>query len=239
MHYFPASLAVEAGVAGIIVSNHGARQLDYVPATITALEEVVKASRGRVPVFLDGGIRRGTDVFKALALGASGVFVSSKKKSSGFPCLLCCFSWAETTRFSLSVADWKASSVRVGSCRRGGCEESRGDAPRWVRADDGVEWLSFHRGNYTRPRYCPVGRPKSSCCTTFMNNVRGVKERHVSFWEWWETSYTVIIICMLWCAKRVVSAFLLEFRKLDFSTTFQFRCGGKIVILKLRIYFGW
>lgn len=80
VHYFPASLAVEAGVAGIIVSNHGARQLDYVPATITALEEVVKASRGRVPVFLDGGIRRGTDVFKALALGASGVFVSSKKK---------------------------------------------------------------------------------------------------------------------------------------------------------------
>lgn len=70
-----ASLAVEAGVAGIIVSNHGARQLDYVPATITALEEVVKAARGRVPVFLDGGIRRGTDVFKALALGASGVFI--------------------------------------------------------------------------------------------------------------------------------------------------------------------
>lgn len=71
-----ASLAVEAGVAGIIVSNHGARQLDYVPATIMALEEVVRAARGRVPVFLDGGIRRGTDVFKALALGASGVFVS-------------------------------------------------------------------------------------------------------------------------------------------------------------------
>ncbi|KAI8001339.1 (S)-2-hydroxy-acid oxidase GLO2 [Camellia lanceoleosa] len=60
---------------GIIVSNHGARQLDYVPATIMALEEVVKAVQGRVPVFLDGGVRRGTDVFKALALGASGVFI--------------------------------------------------------------------------------------------------------------------------------------------------------------------
>ncbi|KAL6959192.1 (S)-2-hydroxy-acid oxidase [Sarracenia purpurea var. burkii] len=70
-----ARLAVQAGAAGIIVSNHGARQLDYVPATILALEEVVKAVQGQVPVFLDGGIRRGTDVFKALALGASGVFI--------------------------------------------------------------------------------------------------------------------------------------------------------------------
>ncbi|KAG5025018.1 hypothetical protein JHK86_020932 [Glycine max] len=68
-------IAVQAGVAGIIVSNHGARQLDYVPATIMALEEVVKAAQGRIPVFLDGGIRRGTDVFKALALGAAGVFI--------------------------------------------------------------------------------------------------------------------------------------------------------------------
>ncbi|EPS70695.1 glycolate oxidase, partial [Genlisea aurea] len=70
-----AKLAVEAGVAGIIVSNHGARQLDYVSATISVLEEVVKTVEGRVPVFVDGGIRRGTDVFKALALGASGVFI--------------------------------------------------------------------------------------------------------------------------------------------------------------------
>lgn len=68
-------LAVQVGAAGIIVSNHGARQLDYVPATISCLEEVVKAAQGRVPVFLDGGVRRGTDVFKALALGASGVFI--------------------------------------------------------------------------------------------------------------------------------------------------------------------
>ncbi|XP_074577845.1 glycolate oxidase 3-like [Curcuma longa] len=68
-------LAVQAGVAGIVVSNHGARQLDYVPATINCLEEVVKAAQGKVPVFLDGGIRRGTDIFKALALGASGVFI--------------------------------------------------------------------------------------------------------------------------------------------------------------------
>ncbi|EMS58206.1 hypothetical protein CFC21_029610 [Triticum aestivum] len=68
-------LAVENGAAGIIVSNHGARQLDYVPATISALEEVVKGAGGQIPVFLDGGVRRGTDVFKALALGAAGVFI--------------------------------------------------------------------------------------------------------------------------------------------------------------------
>lgn len=67
--------AVEAGVNGIIVSNHGARQLDYVPATISVLEEIVQAVRGKLPVLVDGGIRRGTDIFKALALGARAVLV--------------------------------------------------------------------------------------------------------------------------------------------------------------------
>ncbi|MED6143214.1 Peroxisomal (S)-2-hydroxy-acid oxidase glo5 [Stylosanthes scabra] len=70
-----ARIAIEYGVSGIIVSNHGARQLDYVPAAIMVLEEIVKAVQGKVAVFVDGGIRRGTDVFKALALGASGVFI--------------------------------------------------------------------------------------------------------------------------------------------------------------------
>ncbi|XP_015901779.2 peroxisomal (S)-2-hydroxyacid oxidase GLO4-like isoform X2 [Ziziphus jujuba] len=68
-----ARMAVEAGVDGIVVSNHGARQLDYSPATISVLEEVVHAVGGKVPVLFDGGIRRGTDVFKALALGAQAV----------------------------------------------------------------------------------------------------------------------------------------------------------------------
>ncbi len=70
-----AELAVQAGVDGIVVSNHGGRQLDFSPAGIAALPEVVEAVDGRVPVLMDGGIRRGTDVLKALALGAQAVLV--------------------------------------------------------------------------------------------------------------------------------------------------------------------
>ena len=68
-------LAIEHGVASIVVSNHGGRQLDGVQATIDALPEIVAAVQGRCEVYLDGGIRRGTDVLKALALGARAVFV--------------------------------------------------------------------------------------------------------------------------------------------------------------------
>ncbi|HEU5214875.1 MAG TPA: alpha-hydroxy acid oxidase [Gaiellaceae bacterium] len=68
-----AELAVEHGAAAIVVSNHGGRQLDGVPATLDALPEVVDAVGGRVEVYLDGGIRRGADVAKALALGARAV----------------------------------------------------------------------------------------------------------------------------------------------------------------------
>lgn len=70
-----ARLAVEHGFAAVIVSNHGGRQLDGAPAAITALPEVVAAVEGRVPVLLDGGVRTGADVFRALALGARTVFV--------------------------------------------------------------------------------------------------------------------------------------------------------------------
>ncbi|MEP6618544.1 MAG: alpha-hydroxy acid oxidase [bacterium] len=70
-----AERAVAAGVAGIIVSNHGARNLDTGPATIEALPEVSARVARRVPVLVDGGIRRGTDIVKALALGADAVLI--------------------------------------------------------------------------------------------------------------------------------------------------------------------
>ncbi len=75
-----AVLACERGADAIFVSNHGARQLDTVPATIEVLPEIADAVRGRAEILLDGGIRRGTDVVKAVALGARAVAI-------GRPCL--------------------------------------------------------------------------------------------------------------------------------------------------------
>ena len=68
-----ARLCVDHGIDGILVSNHGGRSTETSRATIEALPEVVKEVGGRIPVFVDGGVRRGTDVFKALALGAKAV----------------------------------------------------------------------------------------------------------------------------------------------------------------------
>ncbi|MFC6882381.1 MULTISPECIES: alpha-hydroxy acid oxidase [Actinomadura] len=75
LHPDDARRALGHGVAALLVSNHGGRQLDSVPATIDALPEIAAAVDGAVPVLLDGGIRRGTDVLKALALGADAVAV--------------------------------------------------------------------------------------------------------------------------------------------------------------------
>ncbi|WAP61066.1 alpha-hydroxy acid oxidase [Streptomyces sp. S465] len=73
LHPEDARLAVRHGADGLLLSNHGGRQLDTVPATVELLPEIRAAVAGRVPVVLDGGVRRGTDVVKALALGASAV----------------------------------------------------------------------------------------------------------------------------------------------------------------------
>jgi (S)-2-hydroxy-acid oxidase len=66
-----AGIAVQNRVDGIVVSNHGGRQLDSVSSTLEALTEIVEVVQGKVLIIFDGGIRRGTDIFKALALGAN------------------------------------------------------------------------------------------------------------------------------------------------------------------------
>ena len=70
-----AKLAIESGVDAIIVSNHGGRNLDAVVAAIDVLPEIVSAIGGRIPVLFDSGVRRGSDVIKALALGANAILI--------------------------------------------------------------------------------------------------------------------------------------------------------------------
>jgi isopentenyl diphosphate isomerase/L-lactate dehydrogenase-like FMN-dependent dehydrogenase len=71
-----AARAAESGASAVIVSNHGARQLDHVGGTIEALPEVLAGAAGKIPVLIDGGFRRGTDIFVALALGAKAICVA-------------------------------------------------------------------------------------------------------------------------------------------------------------------
>ncbi|MGC7096076.1 alpha-hydroxy acid oxidase [Amycolatopsis lurida] len=75
LHPEDARIAVDGGISGILVSNHGGRQLDAAPAAIDALPRVAEAVDGRIPVLVDGGVRRGADVAIALALGATAVGV--------------------------------------------------------------------------------------------------------------------------------------------------------------------
>jgi isopentenyl diphosphate isomerase/L-lactate dehydrogenase-like FMN-dependent dehydrogenase len=70
-----AGLAIEHGADAIIVSNHGGRSMDYGPSTLEVLPEIVAAVNGRIPILFDSGVRRGADIFKALALGANAVML--------------------------------------------------------------------------------------------------------------------------------------------------------------------
>lgn len=68
-------LAIDHGLDGVVVSNHGGRQLDRQPSTLDALREIGPVARGKIPIIVDGGIRRGSDIFKAVALGANMCFI--------------------------------------------------------------------------------------------------------------------------------------------------------------------
>ena len=70
-----AKKAIELGIDGIVVSNHGGRTIDTQPASIEILPKIAKAVNGKIPILFDGGIRRGTDIIKAIALGASAVMI--------------------------------------------------------------------------------------------------------------------------------------------------------------------
>ncbi len=75
LHPEDAKLALQAKVAGIVISNHGGRQLDTEITSIDALPAIAAIVKGKMPIILDGGIRRGTDILKAIALGANAVLV--------------------------------------------------------------------------------------------------------------------------------------------------------------------
>jgi L-lactate dehydrogenase (cytochrome) len=75
LHPAEARAALERGIDGLIVSNHGGRQLNGAPASLDALPAIVEAVAGHIPVLLDGGVRRGSDVAKALALGAAACLI--------------------------------------------------------------------------------------------------------------------------------------------------------------------
>jgi isopentenyl diphosphate isomerase/L-lactate dehydrogenase-like FMN-dependent dehydrogenase len=70
-----ARLAIEHGADAIVVSNHGGRSMDYGPSTLEVLPEIAAAVNGKIPVLFDSGVRRGADIFKALALGADAVMI--------------------------------------------------------------------------------------------------------------------------------------------------------------------
>ena len=112
-----ARLCIEHGMDGIIVSNHGGRSMDYGPSTLEVLPEIVAAVNGRVPVITDSGYRRGTDILKALALGANAVLLG------------------RTPRWALARSVHRASSGCWRSCSASwSWRRRRPAAARWRRS---------------------------------------------------------------------------------------------------------
>lgn len=118
--------ALELELSGILVSNHGGRQLDTTASTISVLPEIAGAVAGRVPLFVDSGFRRGTDVLKALALGADGVFL-------GRPVLWALAAGGEAGVVAAThlLVDELRMAMQLAGCA--GVAEARRDAPYLVR----------------------------------------------------------------------------------------------------------
>jgi isopentenyl diphosphate isomerase/L-lactate dehydrogenase-like FMN-dependent dehydrogenase len=114
-----AELAIEHGVDGVIVSNHGGRAEDSARGTIESLVEVVEGVKGRIPVIVDGGFRRGTDIFKALALGANAIMIGRPYvwglASFGQPGVEAVL---EILRRELRMVMRQAGTVRIGDITR-------------------------------------------------------------------------------------------------------------------------
>lgn len=102
-----AELAIKYGFDGIIISNHGGRQLDSVPASLDVLREIAPVAKGKIPIAVDGGIRRGTDIFKALALGADFCLAGRPAIWGLAVCLLSSFfSQFHQSHEVASLTDW-------------------------------------------------------------------------------------------------------------------------------------
>ena len=118
--------AVDVGADGVVVSNHGGRQLDGAPASLRVLPEVVDAVGGDVEVLMDGGVRRGSDVVKAVALGARAVLIGraylyglAVGGASGVGDVLRSSGPTSTARCGCSAARRSPTSNRAGSTRAG------------------------------------------------------------------------------------------------------------------------
>ena len=121
LHPSDARRAVEHGARGLVVSNHGGRQLDSAVATLDALPAVVDAVAGRAEVLLDGGIRRGTDVLKALALGARAVLIGrppcgASPSTVKQGCAMCSSDCSRSWRVTSCCAAKRARMKSPGQC---------------------------------------------------------------------------------------------------------------------------